>query len=180
MALQTYFPRDPWLDNWTNTMERHHRGFWDLDPWVSPAHMWDYDPMGFPTSCLPHSKRLDQLKTEVEKEFIPKIGKDGFEISLDVQQFMPREISVRIHNNTIVIEGKHDEIPDRHGYVSRQFTRRYSLPPGYESDEIESSLSNDGVLTIKGPPQCYWRDAKERVIPIQKAAGSTCSIKSDY
>ncbi|KAH8257660.1 hypothetical protein KR038_005203, partial [Drosophila bunnanda] len=93
--------------------------------------------------------------------------KEKFEVILDVQQFAPEEISVKATNNSIVVEGKHEEKQDEHGYISRQFTRRYILPTGYDVSDVVSTLSSDGVLTItapKRPPP----NAGERVIHITK------------
>lgn len=44
--------------------------------------------------------------------------------------------------------GKHEEKQDEHGFVSRQFTRKYNLPPNYKQDSVTSTLSSDGILTI--------------------------------
>lgn len=89
------------------------------------------------------------------------------QVILDVQQFAPEEITVKATNNSVVVEGKHEEKPDEHGFISRQFTRRYILPTGYEVADLTSTLSSDGVLTItapKRPPP----NSGERIIPITK------------
>lgn len=70
---------------------------------------------------------------------------------LDVQQFAPREITVKTIDTTIIVEGKHEEKQDEHGYISRHFVRRYVLPRDVEVHNITSSLSSDGVLTITAP-----------------------------
>jgi crystallin alpha B len=49
------------------------------------------------------------------------------------------------------VEGKHEEKQDEHGYVSRHFVRRYILPSDIEVNNIVSSLSSDGVLTVTAP-----------------------------
>ncbi|MCQ9140736.1 small heat shock protein [Bacillus amyloliquefaciens] len=86
---------------------------------------------------------------------------------LDVQQFDPEEITVKASNNSVLVEGKHEEKQDEHGFISRQFTRRYILPTGYDISDLVSTLSSDGVLTITAlkrlPP-----NAGERIIPITK------------
>jgi crystallin, alpha B len=50
------------------------------------------------------------------------------QIILDVAQFEPAEITVKTTDKFIVVEGKHEEKQDEHGYVSRQFIRRYCIP----------------------------------------------------
>lgn len=56
------------------------------------------------------------------------LDKDKFQIILDVQQFTPEEITVKTTDKYVVVEGKHEEKQDEHGFVSRHFTRRYMLP----------------------------------------------------
>ncbi|KAJ8981227.1 hypothetical protein NQ317_004171 [Molorchus minor] len=78
--------------------------------------------------------------------------KDKFQANLDVQQFKPNEISVKVTGeNTITIEGKHEERPDEHGHIYRHFVRRYVLPKTCDVGRVESRLSSDGVLTITAP-----------------------------
>lgn len=47
------------------------------------------------------------------------VEKDKFQIILDVQQFTPDEITVKTNDKYIIVEGKHEEKQDEHGYVSR-------------------------------------------------------------
>lgn len=88
-------------------------------------------------------------------DHIPKkthIGPDGFQISLDVQHFLPSEITVKTIDDFIEIEAKHEEREDEHGYVSRHFRRRYHLPEHFRIADVVSSISSDGILTVKVPP----------------------------
>lgn len=93
--------------------------------------------------------------------------KDGFQVCLDVQQFTPSEINVKVMDHFIVVEGKHEERADDLGMISRQFTRRYALPKEYNMNDVVSTLSSDGVLTIKAAPVNKTPEIKEKVIPIQ-------------
>lgn len=56
------------------------------------------------------------------------LEKDKYQIILDVQQFTPSEITVKTTEKFIVVEGKHEEKQDEHGFVSRHFVRKYMLP----------------------------------------------------
>ncbi|XP_055697304.1 heat shock protein 27-like [Phlebotomus papatasi] len=106
-------------------------------------------------------------------------GKDGFQVCLDVQQFAPNEISVKTVENSIVIEGKHEEREDQHGFISRQFVRRYVLPKEYDIEQAVSTLSSDGVLTIRAPPVAKALEQKERIIQIQQTGPAHLSVKDD-
>ena len=57
--------------------------------------------------------------SNTEKEFCVKV---------DVQHFKPDEIQVKTVDNRVVIQAKHEEREDEHGYICREFTRQYVLP----------------------------------------------------
>lgn len=91
-------------------------------------------------------------------------GKDGFQACVDVHHFEPSEISVKTVDNTVIIEGKHEERDDGHGSVTRHFIRKYVLPKEYDMNSIHSALSSDGVITIKASPPAAIKG--ERYVPI--------------
>ncbi|XP_041984207.1 protein lethal(2)essential for life-like [Aricia agestis] len=107
-----------------------------------------------------------------------KADKDKFQVNLDVQHFAPEEISVKTADGYIVVEGKHEEKQDEHGYISRQFVRRYALPDGCNVDAVESRLSSDGVLTITAPRQ-QTALKNERSVPIQQTGPVRKEIKDE-
>ena len=91
---------------------------------------------------------------------------DNYEILLDVQQFNPNELSVRTADNYIVVEGKHEERPDDHGFISRQFKKRYPIPQNHLANDVESSLSSDGILKITVPKIQIAPEKTERIVHI--------------
>lgn len=97
-----------------------------------------------------------------------KNDKDKFHVTLDVQQFKPEEVNVKIVDNYIVIEGKHEEQQDDHGVISRHFIRKYLVPDQCDPEKATSSLSSDGILTITAPrkPEAV-EQKKERIIKIE-------------
>lgn len=96
-----------------------------------------------------------------------KADKDKFQVNLDVQHFSPEEISVKTSDGFIVVEGKHEEKKDEHGYITRQFVRKYALPEGCKPASVESRLSSDGVLTVTAP-RVQAITKKERHVQIQQ------------
>ncbi|GJQ78329.1 hypothetical protein Trydic_g22163 [Trypoxylus dichotomus] len=96
------------------------------------------------------------------------LDKDKYQVNLDVQHFRPEEITVKITaDNMITVEGKHEEKQDEHGYISRQFIRKYVLPKGHDVQNIQSKLSSDGVLTIT-VPKVDTAEVEYRTIPIEQ------------
>ncbi|XP_031626970.1 heat shock protein 23-like [Contarinia nasturtii] len=114
---------------------------------------------------------------ELEKQL--HIGKDGFQVCLDVQHFLPNEISVKTENNSIVVHAKHEEKKDDHGYISREFTRRYDLPNGFKPEDVTSSLSSDGVLSLKCPQSPAVEGSNVRQVQIQQTGPAKKCIKSN-
>ncbi|XP_052872085.1 protein lethal(2)essential for life-like [Anopheles cruzii] len=94
------------------------------------------------------------------------------QITLDVQHFAPHEITVKTVGGTVVVEGKHDEKQDEHGYIARHFVRRYVLPDDHDPKDVISTLSSDGMLSIvsprKAPPPAPAETVHERTIPVQR------------
>uniref|UniRef100_A0A3Q2GTN6 Heat shock protein beta-1 n=2 Tax=Equus TaxID=9789 RepID=A0A3Q2GTN6_HORSE len=78
---------------------------------------------------------------------------DRWRVSLDVNHFAPEELTVKTKDGVVEITGKHEERQDEHGYISRCFTRKYSLPPGVDPTLVSSSLSPEGTLTIEARAQ---------------------------
>ncbi|XP_055516656.1 crystallin, alpha B, b [Leucoraja erinacea] len=93
-----------------------------------------------------------------------RLDKDKFAIHLDVKHFTPEEIRVKILGDFIEIQAQHEERQDEHGYISREFHRKYKIPAGVDPTLITSSLSADGVLTVTGPRKVA--DVPERTVPI--------------
>lgn len=94
------------------------------------------------------------------------IDKNKYQVNLDVQQFQPEEITVKVTGkNIITVEGKHEEKEDHHGFISRHFVRKYLVPEGHSMDEVVSTLSSDGVLTITAP-KVAKEDIEERAITV--------------
>ncbi|KAL1512741.1 hypothetical protein ABEB36_002281 [Hypothenemus hampei] len=104
--------------------------------------------------------------------------KDKFQVILDVQQFAPNEITVKTTGNSIVVEGKHEEKQDEHGYISRHFVRRYVLPTEHDIEEVVSSLSSDGILTVTAPKKSDKPKNTDRVVPIQQTGPAKSTVTS--
>ncbi|KAG6443653.1 hypothetical protein O3G_MSEX002946 [Manduca sexta] len=106
-----------------------------------------------------------------------KADKDKFQVNLDVQHFAPEEITVKTADGYIVVEGKHEEKKDEHGYISRQFVRRYALPEGCTPETVESKLSSDGVLSVTAPRKVPEAVQGERKVPITQTGPIRKEIK---
>ncbi|KAG6441919.1 protein lethal(2)essential for life [Manduca sexta] len=154
-----------------------------LKPWEQAMRQWE--------NAFKPIEQLSQAMSQLAlKEMGSKITADNekFQVNVDVQHFSPDEINVKVSDGYVVVEGKHNEKLDEHGYVSRQFVRRYALPQGCLPDTVQSKLSSDGVLTVTAPKVLPLPSAGERIVPIthtgpvQKQIGSSepASVEEVY
>nr|BAG59449.1 unnamed protein product [Homo sapiens] len=91
---------------------------------------------------------------------------DRWRVSLDVNHFAPDELTVKTKDGVVEITGKHEERQDEHGYISRCFTRKYTLPPGVDPTQVSSSLSPEGTLTVEAPMPKLATQSNEITIPV--------------
>merc|ERR1712029_1339686 len=75
-------------------------------------------------------------------------------ISLDTSQYKPEDLKVSVNNGIVTVHGNYEEKDDSGSkIVMRRFSKTFTLPARVKEEEISSSLSSDGVLTITAPKQ---------------------------
>lgn len=89
-----------------------------------------------------------------------------FELSLDTHDYRPDEIKVNVNGNILSVEAKHEE-KGENKFVSRQFSRKYTLPEGCEAHKVHSNLSSDGILMITAPKKTAITQDGSRPVPIE-------------
>lgn len=159
--------------------------FWD-SPFKNRRSLLDLDPIDLwrhpdPFDLLfPASRTRDFFRPTYELLEHTNINpKEDFQVSLDVHHFAPNEITVKLVDDSIVVEAKHEERSDgdQEGYVSRHFTRRYQLPENYNINDVVSTLSSDGILTVKAPLKAVEAEAKNvREIPVQQTGPAHLNV----
>lgn len=130
-------------------------------PWDNVFRQWE--------NCF---QPMEQLQAAMNRMALNDGGQnitmdnEKFQVNVDVQHFAPEEINVKVVDGQVTIEGKHEEKMDEHGYISRQFVRKYALPQECLPDTVESKLSSDGVLTITAPKVLPLPSTGEKIVPI--------------
>ncbi|CAG9531128.1 unnamed protein product [Cercopithifilaria johnstoni] len=93
--------------------------------------------------------------------------KENFGIQLDVSHFQPEELSVKMQDGRLFVEGHHTKRNDQHGgFVERHFIRKYTIPKTVLQDSLESHLSDQGILRITAKNKAIESPQFEN-IPIQ-------------
>jgi len=96
---------------------------------------------------------------------------DNFLLSMDVHQFTPQELTVKIKKDCLTVEGKHEERHDGHGFISRSVIRRVLVPEGIDDRRITCNVTSDGVLEIFVPKVPEIEDKTvERVLHVHYTA----------
>ena len=171
------------FSDWWEDLDRPHRlldqnfGL-GLSPnqLIDPATLLDYTP-----ALLPARERNRQLSPMLylmqrANDAIKRnagsstvtADKDKFQVILDVQQFKPEEINVKVVDKYVIVEAKHEDKQDEHGWVSRQFVRKYLIPEQCDLTQVSSNLSSDGVLSITAPRKDVPKLKNERPVKIEQ------------
>ncbi|KAK0168825.1 hypothetical protein PV327_002592 [Microctonus hyperodae] len=163
------------FSNWWEELDRPHRLFdQDFGTGLYPDQL--LTPRTLQRFMTPFERRIpsnyyrpwgDVFRQEDVGTSTINCDKDKFQVVLDVQQFKPEEINVKVVDKNVIVEGKHEEKKDEHGYISRQFVRKYMIPEQCDLDQVTSSLSSDGVLSITAPRKDVPMVENERKIQIE-------------
>jgi len=112
---------------------------------------------------------FNSFRSGMEDSQVLRVKDDDakFELSLDTHEYRPDELKVNVAGNTLTVEAKHEE-KGENKFVSRQFSRKYTLPEGCEPHRVNSNLSSDGILMITAPKRQAIREASgDRPVPIE-------------
>jgi hypothetical protein len=95
-------------------------------------------------------------------------------MKLDVPDFKPEELEVKISNNMVTIQGK-QEMRAENNFSSRQFCKKFSIPQGVKPENISSSLNTKGVLTISAPIDKTSRGGQDQLMEQRQTSSTTTS-----
>ncbi|KAM6906935.1 heat shock protein beta-1 [Xenentodon cancila] len=126
---------------------------------MMPHMMYPNHMMAHPARVL--SRQMSSGISEIKQT------QDNWKVSLDVNHFSPEELVVKTKDGVVEISGNHEERKDEHGFVSRSFTRKYTLPSSANVEKVTSSLSPEGVLTVEAPLIRPAIESSETTIPVK-------------
>lgn len=75
---------------------------------------------------------------------------DLFTASFDLRSFEPSEISVKLEDNTLMVQANHEVTTDGQ-YELRQYVKRVPMPDNVLTDQLRSTLDQSGQLLIEAP-----------------------------
>merc|ERR1711881_17424 len=70
-------------------------------------------------------------------------------VQLELPGFAPEDFSLKTKDDVIVLEAVHDSKGEES--TSRKYVKELKMPEGVSRDQLASSYSADGILTISAP-----------------------------
>ncbi|XP_068585583.1 heat shock protein beta-1 [Cebidichthys violaceus] len=146
-----------------------------MGPMGPMGPMMPHAPVMYPAPMMAQQARVLSRQMSTGMSEI-KQTQDSWKVCLDVNHFSPEELVVKTKDGVVEITGKHEERKDEHGFVSRSFTRKYTLPSSANVEKVASSLSPEGVLTVEAPLIRPAIESSETTIPVN-VESKGCVVK---
>jgi HSP20 family molecular chaperone IbpA len=75
---------------------------------------------------------------------------DKFMIQLELPGFLPEDFSLKTKDDVIQLEALHEAKAESES-TTRKYVKEFKVPEGVQKDQLQSSYSSEGILTIQAP-----------------------------
>merc|ERR1712051_796307 len=72
----------------------------------------------------------------------------GFQIQLELPGFAPEDFSLKTKDDIIIVEAVHEAKNEDGSSNSRKFTKEFKMPAGVVTEQLASTYSGAGILTV--------------------------------
>merc|ERR1711936_525753 len=76
---------------------------------------------------------------------------DKFQIQLELPGFAPEDFSLKTKDGIIIVEAVHESKNEDGSSNSRKFTKEFKMPGGVVTEQLASTYSGAGILTVSAP-----------------------------
>ena len=98
----------------------------------------------------PQYYRLLNLPYHKSRKTANQCKKDTFRVTLDVRNYEPDEISLKVEGDKLLVKGKsHKE--NEFGFDTSEFERAYPIPSDVDIQGFQSKINEEGQLEIEAP-----------------------------
>lgn len=121
------------------------------------------------STAVQNTSNADQVKISNEN--------DRLEMVFDTSGFEKEDLKISRIGQVLTVEGRHKEkSSDGSNYVSKQFSRSYTLPSHFNMEKMKSSLSNNklGISVPKNTPEHDTLTVRQ--VPIECSDKKDCSF----
>merc|ERR1712061_719622 len=78
---------------------------------------------------------------------------DKFQIQLELPGFAPEDFALKTKDDIIIVEAGHESKNEDGSSNSRKFTKEFKMPAGVVTEQLASTYSGAGILTVSAPRQ---------------------------
>jgi len=76
---------------------------------------------------------------------------DKFQVQLELPGFAPEDFSLKTKDDIVIIDAVHDNKDEDGSSGQRRFTREFKMPAGVVREQLASTYSGKGILTVSAP-----------------------------
>merc|ERR1712112_742639 len=76
---------------------------------------------------------------------------DKFQIQLELPGFAPEDFSLKTKDDIIIVEAVHESKNEDGSSNTRQFSKEFKMPAGVVTEQLASTYSGAGILTVSAP-----------------------------
>jgi HSP20 family molecular chaperone IbpA len=76
---------------------------------------------------------------------------DKFQIQLELPGFAPEDFSLKTKDDIVIVDAVHEAKNEDGSSDSRRFTREFKMPAGVVREQLASTYSGKGILTVSAP-----------------------------
>merc|ERR1712165_62817 len=76
---------------------------------------------------------------------------DKFQIQLELPGFAPEDFALKTKDDIIIVETVHESKNEDGSSNSRKFTKEFKMPAGVVTEQLASTYSGAGILTVSAP-----------------------------
>merc|ERR1712038_2029513 len=86
---------------------------------------------------------------------------DKFQIQLELSGFAPEDFALKTKDDIIIVEAVHEAKNEDGSSNSRKFTKEFKMPAGVVTEQLASTYSGAGILTVSAPRQIQAPEGAE-------------------
>ncbi|BFZ04957.1 hypothetical protein BsWGS_07996 [Bradybaena similaris] len=95
-------------------------------------------------------------------------GVQRFRVRFDVSEFQPEEIQVKVQENKLIVNARHEE-KSAQTSVSREYSRQVDIPSSVDQERMQCVLSKDGILSVEASLSQTSITSSEAIFPIKSS-----------
>ncbi|XP_071946857.1 uncharacterized protein [Antedon mediterranea] len=96
----------------------------------------------------------------------------SFQATMDLSQYSPQEIQVRVKDRTVTVTANHREANHQGGFTQRSYSRQYTLPDDVNPNLVKCFISERGELSVEAP-RMQPLSTHDRIVPIEMRSPHT-------